>query len=398
MGIHGELNIDSLIGHYVAKSSTEMSKFVFLGLLGYVAAQVPGVAVPTSLGGSVFAYDEAYADNPDIDPLHCSEADCNAGSCDRIWVYEGNDSFEEFEATGVCSKDAALELIAPFLIEKVMVKDDLGQMMLQIEKSLMGRAGDADAAAEGGEIRRFKNLKSMVMTLQPANVTVFGRYCYYGCWCLPNGQHNLASGFGQPVDPVDEVCKEFAMCYKCLEIDFGGSCNPETRHYRWGRILDGGGIPYDIKCKDNYNIGPTHRCKRYTCECDRVLAVGLASVHWYWNVSMHARWGDFDREASCFPGCRDDPTDCLPQDDCCGAYGSASTDMANPITRRPYATTNPDSGCCQDVYFYDVNTKECCYDAPDTVTVVPIGDCLGTVMPEDEIDDFGPLFPGYSKK
>jgi hypothetical protein len=337
-----------------------------------------------------------YEDDSFVDGRSaCSEAQCNAGDCDMTWVYTGNDNFEEYTVGGVCDLAAAEAMIAPNLVENWMVNDDLGQMMLQMESALRLRSASNESSDAEAEIRRFKNLKAMTMTLQPVNVTVFGRYCYYGCWCLPNGQHNLASGYGVPVDVIDAVCKEFALCYKCIDIDFGGQCNPEARAYRWGRILDGSGIPIDIVCKDNHEIGPTHRCKRYTCECDRVLAVGLMHVHWYWNVSHHARWGDFDREQECFAGCF--ARVCRPQDDCCGAYGTASTNAVNPQVRRPYATTNPNTGCCQDVYFFDVENKECCF-FNDVVSVVAITTCEGTVFPPDEIDDFSADFPGYSKK
>jgi hypothetical protein len=251
---------------------------------------------------------------------------------------------------------------------------------------------DATSGALGA-IRRFKNLKAMVMTMQPPHVTVFGRYCYYGCWCLPNGQHNLAAGYGQPVDPIDEVCKEFALCYKCLDMDFAGTCNPEKRSYRWGRVKDNAGVTYDLACKDNPDKGPNHRCKRYTCECDRVLAMGLGQTHGFWNESHHARWGGFDREASCETDC----VGCIPQDDCCGAYGSASTDSPNPLTRRPYASTNPNSGCCQDVFYYNTIAQECCVDGT-SVSVTDQGTCPGTVVDPDEIDDFDDTFPGYTRK
>lgn len=254
-------------------------------------------------------------------------------------------------------------------------------------------ASSSSAMGELSNLKRFKNLKAMVMTMQPPSVTVFGRYCYYGCWCLPNGQHNLAAGYGQPVDPIDEVCKEFALCYKCLDMDFAGSCQPEKRSYRWGRVKDGFGVTYDLMCKDNPDQGPNHRCKRYTCECDRVLAMGLGATHMFWNESHHARWGGFDREASCETDC----VGCIPQDDCCGAYGAASTDSPNPMTRRPYASTNPNSGCCQDVFYYNTIAQDCCVDGA-TVSVVDQGTCPGTVVDPDEIDDFDDTFPGYTRK
>merc|ERR1712178_38316 len=268
-------------------------------------------------------------------------------------------------------------------IEALMMKDDLGQMLLQLEQVLEQR--QSSLARRGGEmsegdleslnqLRRFKNLKAMVMSMQPAEVTVFGRYCYYGCWCLPQGQHNLASGYGQPVDPVDAVCKEFALCYKCIDIDFGGSCNPEKRGYKWGKTYDSQGQQIDVRCKNDHTQGPSHRCARFVCECDRILAVGLSQVYSYWNITYHARWTPLTPND---PGYFVKEDDCITvsgeyrQDACCGSYGAATHDvhqMSNahqgkypikPYSRRPYARTTPTNGCCQDAAIFDTTNQEC---------------------------------------
>merc|ERR1711990_222404 len=195
---------------------------------------------------------------------------------------DGGDDGPQWEMSFDAADDAeAAEVAERDSIEKLMMNDDLGQMLLQLEQVLeqrkesLGRRGGKMSESDTtslAQLRRFKNLKAMVRSLQPSNVTIFGRYCYYGCWCLPQGQHNLASGYGQPVDPVDSVCKEFALCYKCIDIDFGGSCNPEKRGYKWRRSFDGQGEQIDIRCQNNHNDGPSHRCARFVCECDRVLA------------------------------------------------------------------------------------------------------------------------------
>jgi hypothetical protein len=314
------------------------------------------------------------------------------------------------------SDDAAAAMAEEDSIEKLMMNDDLGQMLLQLEQvleqrqnSLARRGGSMSEAdiTSLDQLRRFKNLKAMVMTLQPASVTVFGRYCYYGCWCLPQGQHNLASGYGSPVDAVDAVCKEFALCYKCIDIDFGGSCNPEKRGYKWGKVRDANNIVIDLECKNDPTIGSSHRCARYICECDRILAIGLSHVHADWNITYHARWTPLTPSDA---GFFDKGQDCVVtggnfrQDDCCGAYGSASTTMTNavgsyplsPSMRRPYATTNPTNGCCQDVFIFDVANQECCIAADTTVSVTSPGDCVaagGSTVNPDSKNDFS-----YSKK
>jgi len=259
----------------------------------------------------------------------------------------------------------------------------------------------------------------------------------------------LASGYGAPVDRVDAVCKEFALCYKCIDIDFGGACNPEKRGYKWGKVRDANNTAIDVMCKNNHNEGPAHRCARFTCECDRVLAIGLATVYADWNITFHARWTPL---APSDPGYFSKETDCITiagqytQDQCCGAYGAATHDvhqMSNahtgqyplkPYPRRPYSTQNPSNGCCQDAAIYDINNQECCVlpdnfhaehpdkhfpdgslipgidrspdsssdgdlDLSSDVEVVPVGSCAGlggTVVAEDDLGDWGP--GTYAKK
>ena len=50
--------------------------------------------------------------------------------------------------------------------------------------------------------RKFRQLKLMVIFLQKE--PGFGKYCYYGCYCLPEGAHDLSGGgYGEPVDRID---------------------------------------------------------------------------------------------------------------------------------------------------------------------------------------------------
>ena len=42
------------------------------------------------------------------------------------------------------------------------------------------------------QTRKFRNLKILVLFLQSEKK--FGRYCFYGCYCLPEGSHNIAAG------------------------------------------------------------------------------------------------------------------------------------------------------------------------------------------------------------
>merc|ERR1711957_1024487 len=110
----------------------------------------------------------------------------------------------------------------------------------EIEQAIMALMG-VDRVETEVETRKFRTLKIAVLWIQEEHK--FGRYCYYGCYCLPEGSHNIAAGgYGKPLDPIDRACFEFKQCYKCLiEEHDGGECKGEDVGYRMDLIenLDG---------------------------------------------------------------------------------------------------------------------------------------------------------------
>ena len=76
-------------------------------------------------------------------------------------------------------------------------------------------------------LRRLKNLKSLILHLQPEHR--FGRYCNYGCWCLPTPEHDISTaGKGVPVDDIDKACKVQHFCYAwIIQICFPGFCEKQ---------------------------------------------------------------------------------------------------------------------------------------------------------------------------
>jgi hypothetical protein len=371
-----------------------------LGLLGAVTASETGN--PEFVGeAACFAQRVPH----DVDGWRAIADDITAArdyalACCDVNPYDG-EPLDESKINQ--NDDLYIQFVAQELALNKLCKRKLG-IVFDKERAQMTKSGrvpsfaesEEDARAEVGDenspaasvaqaaklLKKFRNLKAMVMILQPANVTTFGRYCYYGCWCLPAGQHNLSSGFGAPVDPIDEVCKEFALCYKCLDIDFAGQCDPDKVGYMWARnyVND---VVVDVTCKNDPTINSNHRCARYVCECDRILAVGFGLYHWRWNINFHARWGSFDRMANCFPRNGN-----YRQDACCGGYGTASDEwgQSHVAMRRPYATTNPSTACCQDVFYYDFLSEECCLDSNGDYGITAIGDCVSaggsTVAPD----------------
>ena len=49
---------------------------------------------------------------------------------------------------------------------------------------------------------RYLQLKYSILFLQKQKF--IGKFCFYGCWCLPNGAGDLGAGTGPPVDNIDK--------------------------------------------------------------------------------------------------------------------------------------------------------------------------------------------------
>ena len=60
----------------------------------------------------------------------------------------------------------------------------------------------------------------MVMSLLASYQIDFDRFCFYGCYCLPDAAvHDKSPGTGRPVDNIDNACHELKMCYQCANRD-----------------------------------------------------------------------------------------------------------------------------------------------------------------------------------
>merc|ERR1712176_362598 len=152
------------------------------------------------------------------------------------------------------------------------------------------------------EQRKFRNLKILVIWLQKGGK--FGRYCYYGCHCLPEGSHDLANGgYGKPMDNIDHACRRFGQCYKCLveehkddKFNINGvtDCKGEEIGYQADLIINDQTGEKSIQC-----LNKLGSCRRNICECDKQLAENLAKYENEWNEANHSRKGGFDRESQC---------------------------------------------------------------------------------------------------
>lgn len=155
-------------------------------------------------------------------------------------------------------------------------------------------------------LKRFVELKQLVAWMQPKDKRM-SRYCFYGCWCLPEGAHSFVAGEGRPVDLVDKACQNLWFCYVCARYDFKGvfsgkqkECVPDKRRYSFKFKYDALHKHHydkrDIVCKDAWSnpmdtkTKQRSNCARAICECDRGLAIRLYKVWKHWDKSRHRIW------------------------------------------------------------------------------------------------------------
>jgi hypothetical protein len=201
------------------------------------------------------------------------------------------------------------------------------------------------------ELRKLMQLKAMVTSLLASYQIDFDRFCFYGCYCLPDAAvHDKSPGTGRPVDSIDNACKELKMCYQCSDRDTkndsGETCD-QLSAYSVSPIIEHGRV-VDYSC-DNARDS----CRWRICQCDRAFAHKIKLKHLGWKQSNHQVEGEFDR-ATCVP----EYPEAGSQRECCGSYDS------------PYAS--------QQRQILTRNSHQCCNNSPVSAHVrnpiKPIGE------------------------
>ena len=126
---------------------------------------------------------------------------------------------------------------------------------LQQQQQQQAAANDSISAADRDFMMRYMQLKYSVLFLQ--QYRYLGKYCFYGCWCLPGGVGDIGTGHGQPVDNIDRACREYATCYQCMyNQQMGGECDDgdEGRYTIQGSQKESGKV--FLMCTD-----PVGSCK-----------------------------------------------------------------------------------------------------------------------------------------
>jgi len=157
-------------------------------------------------------------------------------------------------------------------------------------------------------LKRFVELKQLVSWMQPKDKRI-SRYCFYGCWCLPEGAHSFVSGEGRPVDLVDKACQYLWFCYTCAKKEFSmqiptttkyKECVPDKQKYtfkfKYNKQKPADYAQRDIICKDHFYkpidnvLKWKSSCAKAICECDRGLAMRLYRSWRHWDKSRHRIW------------------------------------------------------------------------------------------------------------
>jgi len=227
---------------------------------------------------------------------------------------------------------------------------------------------DPDALQTLRNYRRFQQLKTLALWLQ--REPRFGKYCYYGCYCLDwihrlEDPENVPAGKGTPVDSVDDACKVQTDCYWCAMNELKRACSPDAK-YAYELTYDETdptNIDYrDVVCQDpwNYETGGDEKshCKRAICECDRGLAHRLSMAQDDWSPEFHKNQGGFDK-STCVGSVGP------KKNECCGDYEEFGL-------RFPYSSGNSKACCGRKTY--NTMSQECCDETTSHVT--HNGDCM----------------------
>lgn len=262
-----------------------------------------------------------------------------------LYSVQGQDTAVHPQSNSDANIDFAARIIDEYCAERDVITGDLVNAEDPVCQATLRSDG-------GPDNRKLKQLKMVVLWLQPEHR--FARYCYYGCWCLPDADHaDFTPRFGKPVDEIDSACKRMAQCYDCAKSDHGESCDSSSVGYKYELHND----PNDpnnhwknsIVCTDD----PVKKgCKRSICECDKKLSEDLRENFGFWVQGHHQTQGDFDTSMCQVEHCTSGNCQARGPVECCG-------DNTGP--RFPYRSNNGQRKCCGNKT-YDSTVQECCSD------------------------------------
>ena len=127
------------------------------------------------------------------------------------------------------------------------------------------------------------------------------KYWAYGCHCITysitNGSEMSKMVKGKPVDGLDNKCKAYKDCQKCVREKHGDTCIDEFVRYTWQFATEN-----DAFISSN----PAGSCERELFECDLQFVKDIFAQKEQFSNVYHEFWSEtgFDREdeSSCPSG------------------------------------------------------------------------------------------------
>lgn len=107
------------------------------------------------------------------------------------------------------------------------------------------------------------------------------KFWAYGCHCVLLGSQPITQiGHGAPKDDMDQTCRVYKDCHRCVRGQFGERCNGELKKYNW---------KWSTKESDFISANDVGSCARSLFECDKSFVYGLFQTknsfdkqyHWY---------------------------------------------------------------------------------------------------------------------
>merc|ERR1739848_911596 len=153
-------------------------------------------------------------------------------------------------------------------------------------------------------------------------------YVNYGCYCIASKYSK-----GEPVDDIDQSCKQHKKCFECNKMDFlqedgTSSCDPMKQQYTFNVTS------FEDGSRKIYCLNEMGTYRRAVCECDRALAENIASQEDVYKEDYREK---LDHESVCKHRDAGMPPGVPNLDACCGNY---------PL-RFPYSYSNGEKVCCE---------------------------------------------------
>lgn len=196
------------------------------------------------------------------------------------------------------------------------------------------------------------------------------QYLDYGCNCNFLGDKPLAAaGHGAPLDPIDQACKNYKDCQRCVQMDDGADCNTENEDWFYSFQSIGAEAECDNAVKS---------CRRHLCECDKQFALDVADAFKFYDSNLHGENMDLSK-------CRPKPNFATGKEKNyrLGADQIAVKDPFFLDLESRSAIHESDARCCGPTTgpkkLYHVKKRQCCTPERKTYFLAPIGQCDSVV-------------------